>query len=86
LHGKPDECEKFLEKSIAKLEEGISKAEKDIAAKYGYREGIECLHDQLVIERDREKARENLLSTRRTFSLEGWIPEVCIKKAVRVLT
>ena len=86
LHGKPDECEKFLEKSIEKLDEGISKAEKDIAAKYGYREGIECLHDQLVIERDREKARENLLSTRRTFSLEGWIPEVCIKKAVRVLT
>ena len=86
LHGKPDECEKFLEKSIEKLDVGISKAEKDIAAKYGYREGIECLHDQLVIERDREKARENLLNTDRTFGLEGWIPEVCIKKAVRVLT
>ncbi len=86
LHGTAAQCEEFIEKSIEKLDVGISKAEKDIGAKYGYREGIECLHDQLVMERDRERARENLLNTERTFALEGWIPEVCIKKAVRVLS
>lgn len=37
--------------------------------------GIECLHDELIIERDREKVKSKLVKTKRTFNLEGWVPE-----------
>lgn len=86
LKGTAPECEKFLLGAIEKLDDGIKKAEEDIASKYGYRQGIECLHDQLIMERDRERAREKLLDTERTFCLEGWIPEIRIKSVVRVLS
>ena len=52
----------------------MRRQKKEIGGLYPLARSIECLYDQLVMERDREKARANLLKTGRTFMLEGWVP------------
>ena len=49
------------------------------------RPGIECLHDELIMERDHVKIKSNLLKTKRTFNLEGWVPEHCEEAVNKVL-
>ena len=59
--------------------------EKEVGTLSGLRQGIECVYDQLVIERDREKVKGRLLKTRRTFNLEGWVPEHCTEAVEQLL-
>jgi len=37
------------------------------------------------VERDKEKVKEKLLNTKRTFTLEGWVPESCQEAAAKTL-
>jgi len=62
-------------REIAENEAECLNVEKEISSLYPLKDGIECLHDQLVMERDREKVKSRLLKTKRTFWLEGWVPE-----------
>lgn len=62
-------------REIGENEEACRQVEAEISSLYPLKEGIECVYDQLVMERDKEKIKSNLLKTRRTFNLEGWVPE-----------
>lgn len=68
-----------LASEIAVYKKKIEDTEKKIAELYSRKNGIECLYDQLVIERDHEKIKERLLKTDRTFGLQGWVPAKCME-------
>lgn len=71
---------------IRETEERCAAAEKEISKLYELKEGIECLYDETVIERDREKIKSKILKTTRTFSLEGWVPAGAEDTVSRILT
>lgn len=74
-----------IEKAISEKQREIKQTEAKITGRYGEKKDIECLHDQLIIDRDREIAKDNLMKTRRTFSFEGWIPEPAIEPVCKAL-
>ncbi|MEA4921912.1 MAG: V-type ATP synthase subunit I [Eubacteriaceae bacterium] len=63
-----------MQEEIGRLEEQLQGVQNEIGDAYPLHMDIECLGDQLVIERDHEKAKSGFLKTKRTFCLEGWIP------------
>lgn len=73
-------------KEIQETESRCSQVEKEISTLYKMKYGIECVYDQLVIERDREKVKGRLLKTKRTFNLEGWVPEPAMEVVDKMLT
>ena len=73
-------------KEIQETESRCSQVEKEISTLYKMKYGIECVYDQLVIERDREKVKGRLLKTKRTFNLEGWVPEPAMEVVDQMLT
>lgn len=70
---------------IQETEERCSQVEAEIAGLYGLKDGIECLYDDLVIERDREKIKGRILKSKRTFHLEGWVPEPAVEAMNKLL-
>lgn len=84
--GTPAENEKRLTGEISRCEQKCSEVEKEISSLYPLKAGIECLYDQLIMERDHEKTKERLVKTRRTFCLEGWVPETCMEAVNKVLS
>lgn len=74
-----------LHNEIAEISSEIEKIGNKIADRYGQKKDLECLHDQLVMERDQELLKGRLLNTRRTFRLTGWIPEECVNAAKSML-
>lgn len=74
-----------ITREISEAEESCRQVEGKIAELDPLKFGIQCVHDQLVIDRDREKAKSNLLRTDRTFSLEGWIPEGAVQTVSGIL-
>ncbi|MCH4006403.1 MAG: V-type ATP synthase subunit I [Eubacterium sp.] len=79
------EAEVRLHNEIAELSDEVKKVGGQIAARYGQKKDIECLHDQLVMERDQVVLKGKLLQTKRTFRLTGWIPEGCMTAAKKML-
>jgi len=79
------ENRKRFEKEIAAGRKEIKVLEADIAKCEHMKNDIECLQDQLIIERDREKIKGSFLKTEKTFKLEGWIPVECKKDVEKVL-
>lgn len=79
------ENRKRFEKEIAAGRKEIKALEADIAKCEHMKNNIECLQDQLIIERDREKIKGSFLKTGKTFKLEGWIPVECKKDVEKVL-
>lgn len=79
------ENQQRITREIAESEAKQIQLEKEINSLYPLKEGIECLYDQLVMERDREKIKSNLLKTKRTFHLEGWVPEVKAEKVKEIM-
>ena len=67
------------------LREEYEKAAKEAAAKSARKADIEAYADMLTIAADKEKIKTKLLKTKRTFFLEGWIPQKCAKKAAELL-
>ena len=74
-----------IERKIVEKELEIRETEQKITGRYGEKKGIECLYDQLVIRRDKEAIKEELLNTKRTFYFEGWVPEPALKKLEKIL-
>lgn len=72
-------------REIKEKEEECKKIEDEISTLSRMRPGIECLHDELIMERDHVKIKSNLLKTKRTFNLEGWVPEHCEEAVNKVL-
>lgn len=70
---------------LSAAEKTCAETEKQITDFYPAHLGIECLHDELIMERDREKAKRKLLRTKRTFNLEGWVPEGCMEAVSKTL-
>lgn len=79
------ENRKRFEKEIAAGRKEIKVLEADIAKCEHMKNDIECLQDQLIIERDREKIKGSFLKTEKTFKFEGWIPVECKKDVEKVL-
>ena len=71
------------EKDVLRAE--YAQAAKEAAAKSACKADIEAYADMLTIAADKEKIKTKLLKTKRTFFLEGWIPERCMKKAAELL-
>lgn len=67
------------------LEKEIKETADEIAATAGMKNGIEEYSDILSIDLDKEKIRAKLLKTRKTFFIEGWVPERCIPEASAIL-
>ncbi len=72
--GTVKENRKRLEKEISDARKAIKNLEADIAKCAHMRKDIECMHDRLIMERDREKIKGSFLRTEKTFKLEGWVP------------
>ena len=83
--GTVSDNETMIKKEIAEKQRLIKQTEAMIAGRYGEKDAIECLYDQLVIERDKEQAKALLLKTKRTFSFDGWVPEKYSSKVEKVL-
>ncbi len=73
-----------LTEEIEELQRRCVQAEDQVRSLQDLRLDIECLYDQLIMERDQERIKSKLLKTGRTFCLEGWIPESCIEEAQRL--
>ena len=67
------------------LENEIKEAAAEIAAAAGMKDGIEEYSDILTISLDKEKIRAKLLKTRKTFFIEGWVPERCVSDVSAIL-
>ena len=67
------------------LEKQKEETAAEIAAAAGMKYGIEEYSDILTIMLDKEKIRTKLLKTRKTFFIEGWVPEKCVPKASAIL-
>ena len=67
------------------LENEIKEAAAEIAAAAGMKDGIEEYSDILTISLGKEKIRAKLLKTRKTFFIEGWVPERCVSDVSAIL-
>lgn len=83
--GTTEENLRRIAEEIAADEAECARTEEEIAGLCSLRKPIEAVYDRLIVERDREKVKEKLLHTRRTFMLEGWVPEPCVEKVQKTL-
>ena len=67
------------------LENEIKKTAYEIGAAAGMKDGIEEYSDILTIGLDKERIRAKLLKTRKTFFIEGWVPERCVSDVSAIL-
>lgn len=84
--GTAEENKARIIEELRRAEETCAEVEKQINRMYPARAGIECVYDQLIMSRDKEKVKGKLLKTQRTFNLEGWVPETCVEAVSRVLS
>jgi V/A-type H+-transporting ATPase subunit I len=70
---------------MKELEDRKKEVEGQIAQETGHKEELQYLYDSLVMERDREKIRSRLLTTKRTFYLDGWLPAQMEQKVIALL-
>lgn len=83
--GTPLENKERIEAEIRRMEEESETLRTEIAEHSNMIPDIQCLEDALIMERDRERMKSNLLKTERTFCLEGWVPEPVMKQVIKVL-
>ncbi len=62
------------EEKAKKLAEEKLRIEEEIRSREADRQDLELFYDKLIIQRDRADIRNNLLTTQKTFCLEGWFP------------
>ncbi|MEG1566824.1 MAG: V-type ATP synthase subunit I [Anaerovoracaceae bacterium] len=77
MKGTASEIKENLIEKIQQAQKECLEVETEISTLSEMRHGIECVFDQLTIGRDKEKIKEKLLKTKRTFNLEGWVPVGC---------
>ena len=59
--------------------------EESIRGREGDSEDLELLYDKLVILRDKAAIRQNLLVTKKTFYMSGWLPAKAADKVSSLL-
>lgn len=74
LEGTVPEASAALLEDIAEREKALESLSAEITGHYSEKDDIECLHDELLIERDEERIKDKLKNTKRTFRFEGWMP------------
>ena len=84
LNGTVQEIEAKINDDLAELDSELKALTEKIVGRYSEKDDIECLHDQLMIERDEERIKDKLRNTNRTFRFEGWVP-ARTEDAVKVL-
>lgn len=62
------------EKRLKEIAENKGAVEKSIAESVPFKEDIQILYDYLIIERDKIKILDRMLSTETSFYIQGWIP------------
>ena len=85
FEGTVSENLKRIEKEKDVLRSNIEEIKKQIAQMASMRRTIENYCDILSMEADKEKIKTKLLRTKKTFYMEGWIPERLTKKAEKIL-
>ncbi len=75
-----------LEEKAKELLLEKKKTEDSIRAYEPHKPELELYYDKLVIQRDRAAVRQNLLVTRRSFYLDGWLPARAEDKVRSLLT
>ena len=63
------------ESRIKQIRKERGEIEEKIARHKDSKENLEVLYDHLLIRRDRKKALNLLVKTKKTFMLKGWLPE-----------
>ncbi len=74
-----------IQQESKELQAEFAGIEAEIAANSNLKEPIEEYFDLLNIQADKEKIKTKLLKTKRTFFIEGWIPEGCVTGAQTIL-
>lgn len=84
--GTPKENLERIDNEVAQIQGDILELEGQLKEMVPLKKDIEEYCDILTIERDKERAKANLMQTKKTFMLEGWIPSRLEKKAEKLLT
>ncbi|MBQ6088048.1 MAG: V-type ATP synthase subunit I [Firmicutes bacterium] len=79
--------ENILKNSQKKLvlQEDVDKILQDIKELAQNKEHIEDYQDILTVELDKKKTRSKLLKTKKTFYMEGWVPEGKVEQVKQLL-
>ncbi len=83
--GTAKENKERIEGEIREMEKQCDTLRAEIAKHEDLLPDIQCLQDALVMERDRERLKSSFLKTKRTFCLEGWVPEPVTKQVTKIL-
>ena len=83
--GTPAETITMLKKTISDGEKECIEIEAEISKLSDLAYGIKCVHDNLIIEKDKELIKEKILKTKRTFYLEGWLPVIAEDSVINTL-
>lgn len=86
LEGTASENKEKLIADINEMEKQCVQIEVEIAKRYKAKPEIECIHDKVAMDRDKERIKEKILKTERAFHMEGWLPEGCSETVSKVLT
>ncbi len=76
---------KRIKKEKEVLDEEIREIEQEASRMAMLRQSIENYRDMTAIDSEKEKIKNKLLRTKKTFYLEGWIPERLTEKAGKLL-
>jgi len=79
-----ENIEKNSQKKLV-LQEDVDKILQEIRELAQNKEHIEDYQDILTVELDKKKTRSKLLKTKKTFYLEGWVPEGKIEQVKQLL-
>lgn len=85
LKGTAKENLKRIKKEKEVLDEEIREIEQEASRMAMLRQSIENYRDLTAIDSEKEKIKNKLLRTKKTFYLEGWIPERLTEKAGKLL-
>lgn len=85
LKGTAKENLKRIKKEKEVLDEEIREIEQEASRMAMLRQSIENYRDMTAIDSEKEKIKNKLLRTKKTFYLEGWIPERLTEKAGKLL-
>lgn len=85
LKGTAKENLKRIKKEKEVLDEEIREIEQEALRMAMLRQSIENYRDMTAIDSEKEKIKNKLLRTKKTFYLEGWIPERLTEKAGKLL-
>ena len=77
-----------LGRLAGRLEE-VKKEEKELEGQFVIspkeKKALRCYADELTVQRDRARAGEKMLATKKAFFLEGWVPEEAQTEVLKLL-